>query len=276
MQKIELIAIDIDNTLIPPGTEEISQENREAVALAKSRGIKVTLATGRIYSHAERAENDLHIDVPLIALNGADIRHNGKTLKKSVIPIETVINLMDKTKKFPDSARMIFSGGGVYAERTPRNRALIERMKKIIVDENSTFQTYPDCESIYPIVEGDVRKVLLWANDKDEFTALNEALRPLSSEYEITNSEGYNIEVNKKGVSKDNGLAYIADYLGIPMASVLAIGDSGNDIAMLKNAGVGVAMANATKEALEAADYTTVSCEENGVANAIYKFALGL
>ena len=74
-----------------------------------------------------------------------------------------------------------------------------------------------------------------------------------------------NIEVTKKGVSKASGLLYLGKKLGISKEEMMVFGDSGNDLDMIKMAGIGVAMANAEPEVLKAADFVTRSNNENGV-----------
>ena len=74
-----------------------------------------------------------------------------------------------------------------------------------------------------------------------------------------------NIEVTKKGVSKASGLLYLGKKLGIAPEEMMVFGDSGNDLDMIKMAGIGVAMANAEPEVLKAADFVTKSNNENGV-----------
>ena len=90
----------------------------------------------------------------------------------------------------------------------------------------------------------------------------------------IYSSETY-LELVKKGVSKGNALAATAQEANVPLAETIAIGDSDNDLSMILQAGLGVAMKNGEAHVKAAADYITErSCEENGVAEVIEKFIL--
>ena len=80
-----------------------------------------------------------------------------------------------------------------------------------------------------------------------------------------------NIEVTKKGVSKKTGLAWVGKQLGVSPEEMMALGDSGNDVDMLRYAGLGIAMGNAEEMAVKAADETTGSNTENGIAMALKK-----
>lgn len=77
------------------------------------------------------------------------------------------------------------------------------------------------------------------------------------------------MELTNRTATKGNALLKLGELFGIPREQIMAIGDSGNDYAMLKAAGIGVAMENAEKEVLEAADFITKSNEEDGVAYAV-------
>ncbi|MEG0357045.1 MAG: HAD-IIB family hydrolase, partial [Christensenellaceae bacterium] len=91
---------------------------------------------------------------------------------------------------------------------------------------------------------------------------------------EVVRGEAYNMEFTKKGVSKGSAVTQIAKILGIKTDEIMALGDGGNDVDMLRAAGLGIAMKNSMPEALAAADYVTESCQNNGVAAAIKKFVL--
>ena len=89
---------------------------------------------------------------------------------------------------------------------------------------------------------------------------------------ELVGSLRYNIEVNAAGVNKGTGLVNLGSRLGIKREEIMAFGDGDNDTVMLKEVGFGVAMANGEPQVKEAADYITLSNEEDGVAQAIERF----
>ena len=76
-------------------------------------------------------------------------------------------------------------------------------------------------------------------------------------------------EIMPKGCSKASGMRFLADRLGIPMEETAALGDSGNDIPMLRCAHRGIAMGNATEDVKKAADFVTTPIEKDGVWNAL-------
>lgn len=113
----------------------------------------------------------------------------------------------------------------------------------------------------------------LFRNPKEQREAW-ERVKALG-DLEVTGALSLNIEVNAGGVHKGAALIWLADRLGIGRKEVMAFGDGLNDLGMLKEAGYGVAMANAVPPVLDAADLVTMSNDEDGVAKAVEKYALG-
>jgi hydroxymethylpyrimidine pyrophosphatase-like HAD family hydrolase len=82
-------------------------------------------------------------------------------------------------------------------------------------------------------------------------------------------------EILPKGVDKGLALKKLADYLEVDVKRTIAVGDYDNDVAMLKAAGCGIAVSNASPSAIEAADVITVSNEEHALAKIIYDIESG-
>ena len=80
--------------------------------------------------------------------------------------------------------------------------------------------------------------------------------------------------MNLVGISKATGLSAFADYYGIEMAEIMACGDGGNDIPMLKAAGIGVAMGNASEQVKSVADFVTDTVDDNGLCKVLKRFGL--
>jgi Cof subfamily protein (haloacid dehalogenase superfamily) len=81
-------------------------------------------------------------------------------------------------------------------------------------------------------------------------------------------------DVVARGVDKSVGLEKVREYFGLAVDEIMALGDGGNDISMLKYAGIGVAMDNANEEVKQAADYITTSVDDDGVGNALRYFGV--
>lgn len=87
-------------------------------------------------------------------------------------------------------------------------------------------------------------------------------------------SETYYYEIMPKDVSKGHALLEIAEYLGIDQENIIAFGDQDNDMSMIQMAGVGVAMGNAIDSLKAAADYVTLTNNEDGIAVYLEKYLL--
>jgi Cof subfamily protein (haloacid dehalogenase superfamily) len=87
-------------------------------------------------------------------------------------------------------------------------------------------------------------------------------------------SQPFLLEFFDLEVSKAHALALLGAHYGLTREEMIAIGDGQNDLSMIRYAGLGVAMANADPSIQEAADYVTLSNDQNGVAHVIYRFCL--
>ncbi len=270
MQEIKLVVLDVDSTLVEPHDTELSKENVEAVQAARQRGVLVTLATGRLYVAAKKWVDALGIDMPVVACNGADIRKNGVSVRTYPLEMKAVKNIFSVTEELP-VRRYIFSGDSIYCTPKDRDEALFRKW--------SAGGTFPviereSVEEIMPKVQGNVPKVLVWASDATMHAHAWDILKKENPGCDVVRGESLNLEVVAKGVNKARALRHVLEEYEIPAHAVMAVGDSGNDVELLREAGVGVAVANAMPEAKEAADHIVASCAENGVAEAIGRFVL--
>ena len=81
-------------------------------------------------------------------------------------------------------------------------------------------------------------------------------------------------DIVKKGINKSTGIDEVSRYFGIKLEDTIAFGDGGNDIPMLKHAGLGIAMGNASERVQAAADFVTTSVDDDGIAYALKHFGL--
>lgn len=272
MSNIRLIALDMDGTLVN-SMKKVAPEELEALSQALSQGIHVVAASGRT-QHTLPAEL-LAIDELryIISCNGAKVmdRHSGRAVYRRNICQSNMLKIMERAKSCR-CVRELALDDSLYAREDdedeltflPPHQHDFLRSARTLAD---------DLESMMHEAKDGAEKILIFFHRSDELQAFRLWLEGNFSLC-VTSSLNTNLEINALGVSKGSALCALAEHLGIPMEQVMACGDSENDIEMLKAAGLGVAMANSTPEALAAADALTLSNDEHGVAAAIRRYAL--
>ncbi|RSD25435.1 Cof-type HAD-IIB family hydrolase [Mesobacillus subterraneus] len=240
---IKLIALDMDGTLLNEH-HEVSEENREAIRKAEEKGVKVVLSTGRSLKTARDYVLSLELSSYLVTVNGGEIwGPDGKLVEKNPVATEHIQWMYDLSKEHKAKFWAISS----------QNNWNNSMPDDILSEEWLKFG--------FHIEEDEIREsVLQELKDKGLF--------------EISNSSLKNIEVNAIGINKAKGLEKVCARLGISMGNVMSVGDSLNDIAMITEAGLGIAMGNAQQAVKEAADDVTGTNTESGVAQAINKWVL--
>ena len=274
---IRLIACDIDGTLLEFGQQAVSAENKRAIEEARRAGVVFILATGRHYMTARKRVYELGLgDTPVIASNGTDIRMADRSVHTVDLDDDLVAEIVQdlEARHLPV---YLFCGDEILCTARDRRPHLFAAWTEE-ADGTNPVRIVPTIEALLREAAGRTQKILsdvgedLLPGTGDEALhqkILGEMQERYSERADVACGGGLNLEINAKGVSKADGLRYVCRMLNIPVASTMAIGDSGNDVDMLRTAGFGVAVSNAMREACEAADVLTDSCAENGVAKAI-------
>jgi len=235
----KLIALDMDGTLLNDN-KQISKENIQSIQAAREAGIVVSLTTGRGMQSARPFIEQLDLDSPLIMANGSEIWRN------------------------PDE---------LYS-RQLMHPHWIEELHRIAVSLQVWFWGYA-VDGMYntdkwtdEVAAHEWLKFGYYTTDKRKLMEINQQV-VAKNLFEVTNSHPDNLEINPKGINKARALLEICRQMNIDISQVAAMGDSLNDLEMIKICGLGVAMSNAQDEVKRWADYITDSNNENGVAKAI-------
>lgn len=261
---IRLVAMDLDDTLLASDLT-ISMSNREMLQKAEKNGLKITLASGRMYRAMLPYAQTLGMrNIPLIAYNGALIKHtdHGRTISHRPLRRLLVDQIVSSLKELRLHVNL-YSNDRVYIEKmTVEARAYMEisRVEPEIVGDFSQY-TPEDCTKVLAI--GDPKQI---AGIKAKMAEI------LGERVHITISKPQYLEFVSAGVNKALALQEVAAYYGFEREEVMAIGDGFNDLEMIKWAGVGVAVDNAPLEVKEAADWVSPSCDRDGVAAALRRY----
>jgi len=265
---IKLFVSDLDGTMLPDGNV-VSAENIAAVRRAAEAGVTVTIATGRMFEAALPVARALGVDVPIISYNGGLIKSpSGRVYEEHTVDPALAHDIIAFCKERGWYIQS-YSGGVLrYVEACDESRFY----------ENSQQLTGQAVgwDGLFTHTEGNC-KLLLATKGRDVTLVRTEAvLAAFGERVDVTRSADRLIEIVPKGISKASALKSLAGKLGISIAETMAIGDAYNDLPMLQAAGKSIAMGNAFSEVKEVTDYETLTCEENGLAAAIYRYVLGM
>lgn len=260
-----LVAIDLDDTLLDKDLN-ISERARECIRAAQELGVYVTLATGRMFRSAVPFAEQIGVNIPLITYQGALVKNSrsGEVLYHRPVPARLVRPVIKRVKKFGYHLQMYYEDNLCMEKLTPEGQdyANLARVDITLV---------PDLLEACP----EPTKILIVNYDESLLNELFEVLRKeFGEELYITKSKPYYLELMHPEATKGKALKVVADYFGVPRESVLAIGDSFNDVDMIQYAGLGVVMGNAREEIKQFADYVTLTNEEDGVAEVLQRFVL--
>lgn len=264
---IRLVAMDLDDTLLRDDWT-ISPRVVKVIQKAQAQGVKMTIATGRMSISARPYVEQLGLDVPVITYHGAMIQQvlSGNILFRRVIPSVVAAEIVRDV-----------SERGIYAQVYLKNRVIAAELNKWSREYERIASVPLEKEDLSILLSQEpegVEKILLMAEESD-LDQLAPLLRQSYGEkVHITKSKPCFLEMTERSVNKGVALAALAEHLGIAQEDVMAIGDSFNDLEMIKYAGLGVAMGNARSEIKEQADIITVTNEEDGVAEAIERYVL--
>lgn len=272
--RIKMIGLDLDGTLLTD-KKEITPRTRRVIKEALDQGVVVLAATGRPWMGIPEELREFPGMRYALTSNGARIIDTvtGKVLEEHLLSAEAAKKALEICGKYDTLQEVYFDGQGyaqadkmAHVEKYHKNPNMWEYMRK----------TRIPVDDITALVERENRgldKTQALFADMDE---RQDAWRELEAEgdLELVGSLKYNIEINAKGVNKGNGLVNLGRMLGIRREEIMACGDGDNDTIMLREAGFGVAMANAEDQVKKASDYITLSNEEEGVADVIEKFVL--
>jgi len=269
---IKLLVLDIDGT-ITGHSNTLSVTVKEVIAAVQAKGIKVAIATGRMYCSALRFHQEIGSTLPLIAYQGAWIQDPGNDKIHRHLPVyrEITQQLLEYFEQ-PDLRSLLSVHFYINDQLYVRE----------ITKETDNYQQRCGVNAI-PV--GDLRQLL--DRETTKILALSEdanltqqlladlRLRYKPTDLYLTTSVPTFLEAANTHVNKGNAVRYLAEeMLGLESHHVMTIGDNFNDVEMLSYAGISVAMGNAPPEVQAIANWVAPSIELDGAAVAIEKFLL--
>lgn len=258
--KIKLIASDMDDTLLN-NNREISPRNEAAIKKAIAEGIVFTLASGRMYCSMQPYAQKLGLDVPLVSYNGALVKGaiSCKVYVNSPLKLPTALDLLQYVKENGHYVQ-VYMGDKLYVKEENEYSRMYAKI--------SGIQAVAIGEEIYSIKEAPNKLLLMTATENFEAT-WKDVEEKFKGRVDVTSSKDNYLELMEPGVNKWQAVKSLAKSFGIKPEEIMCIGDSNNDLSMIKNAGIGVAVANAKPQVQKYAKMVTASNDNDGVALAI-------
>jgi len=268
---VKLIAMDLDGTLLDK-EGRIPERNREALREAASRGVVVALASGRMTDCIAPFARELGLDCPIIAYNGGMVRLSERDRRERIFhrPLEAALG-----REIVEFCRgryqlNFYLDDRLYAEDSSALRPWAELYSR------QTGARYIFLPSLEPLASSDPTKLILITTPAERDRLHDEWVERLAGKATIVKTNPEYLEFLNLRADKGVALLALAKRLGIEPADVMALGDGDNDAPMLRAAGLGVAMANATPLAKAAArEVSRLAHHECAVAEAIERHVLG-
>lgn len=284
MTTIKLLALDLDGTLLGPDSR-VPPANARAVRRAQQAGVQVALCTGRNLTESRAFNSQLEASADwLIIANGAAVVRvaDGAQIACDGLDRAACAEIRGICARFGADPCLYTAEKLYYGRAFLRFLEELRRRGRVALDETAEGYIFvPDSQAWEQVLareDGQALKMILHHLDPVVVDQMIGLLNHTGA-YELAPSvmfggELKNVEINRKGVHKGGALQKLAAHLGCGMDAVMAIGDSDNDLTMLRMAGFGVAMANAQPHIRAAADAVTADNASDGVAAAVEQYIL--
>lgn len=267
MMELQLIAMDLDGTL-NNDEKRITEKTKQALMQAQADGIRLILASARpspgLYRECDELGMRQYGGI-LMSYNGGRIvdAATGRVLFETTMELDQTKDVLRKLEKLPvtpilDDGKQFYvtDKNGYKVDYECRNNNMICSKAENLAD----FLSFPVVKilmSMQPEELPDIQKRIA--------AFLPEALT-------VVQTAPFYLEIIPRTINKGQGILDICHILGIPAEAVIAFGDAENDIPMLERSGIGVAMGNAAQKVKDAADFVTLSNNEDGIAHALSRF----
>lgn len=270
----KLVASDLDETLLNDD-HHVPQRVVDAIRKARGLGVHFVPSTGRPADSAGVTLEELGLDGSpddyVLSFNGGCLTRNSspEPLTSCSLPFERARQIYEAGVRYGVCMHTYVPGTAYLYDYVPEERAYIQGRMNIVESNEPTLDFLADQTIV---------KIIFMSLDMSYLQHIEHKMAEagLTDGLDVYYSGNRYLEFNAPGVNKGAGLLGLAARLGIVPEETIAIGDNSNDISMIRAAGLGCAVANATDEAKAAADYVCQADNNAGaVAEVIEKFVLG-
>ena len=256
---IRALFFDIDGTLVSFNTHKVAQSTIDGLNIAKERGIKIFISTGRPLSFINNLEDIEHLIDGYITTNGSYNFMGKSVISMHSIPKEEVLTLVDYLNKHEYPAILVGTDNTAVINHKPIvDRIVIDTLNITNIDFSITAKT---------VLQQDILQITPFITQEQQDIIMPQIPHCASERWHPEF-----IDTVNKQASKGKALSDIVAYNDLLISETMAFGDGGNDISMLLKAGVGVAMGNANDNVKAMANYVTSSADDDGIYKALKHF----
>lgn len=255
---IKAVFLDFDWTLFSHKTQCVPASAFDAICALKQKGIKVFLATGRNLEELQLFEQYTKFGFDGYILANGQAIYDSNTNFIYGIPFKKEV-LQPLVDMYISNERPI-----VFCDE---KKTYMNYVNQMVIDAHTDF-SYIE-HKIMPYKGEDVYLAVLFITPQEELE-----LKPKLAGCDFKRWGNHGVDVVPEGVDKATGIAKVIEMYGFNKDEIMVVGDSFNDIGMMKYAGCSVAMGNAQDVTKEAATYVTDDIDRDGLANAFKHFGL--
>ena len=279
----KLVAIDLDGTMLNQ-YGIITDKTKEVISKVQNKGVEVMIASGRAITSVKRFSKEINSNKYFISGNGAvtyDIKNN-KILFENILKKQKALKII-KICEENSIYYNVYTENGIIAKNLNYNTLYYYKDNLTKPDENRTHINL--VEDVYDYIDQKNEKILKIMICDEHKSVFNSIVRKIKDVPEIeilevshmsrkiikqgTNEialEYFYTEISAQNVDKWNALEEIIKLMNISKEEVITIGDNANDVKMIKNAGLGIAMGESAPYVKQSADKITLNNDEDGVA----------
>lgn len=281
-----LVAIDLDGTMLNQ-YGIITEETKDVIKKVQEKNVEVIIASGRAINSVKNFSKEINSQNYFISGNGAityDIQ-NDKILYENILSKQKVLQII-KVCEENSIYYNVYTENGIIAKSLNYNTLYYYKDNLSKPEENQTHINI--VENVYDYIEQREEKILKIMICDEHQSVFNSIIRKLKeiSQIEVLEVshmsrkiikqgteeiklEYFYTEVSAQNVDKWNAIENLIKILGISKEEVVAIGDNANDLKMIQNAGLGIAMGESAPYIKQSADKVALGNDENGVAQAL-------
>lgn len=269
--KYKMIVSDLDETLLN-SDRKVAARNVEAIKRARELGVKFVPATGRGYISIRGTLEEIGLrdmeNEYVISFNGGAITENKgeRLLYFQGISFEKAEELFSRGLSY-DVCMHVYTKDKVYVYRLNQDESDYVKGRM----EMQEFFT----DDLHFLRGQEIVKVIYVNTDWHYLKNIEDDLRDITGDLDVSYSSNRYIEFNQKGVNKGSGLLFLADLLGIRSEETIAVGDNFNDLSMICAAGLGVGVQNTVPDLKPLCDVVTdATCDDGAIGEVIEKYVL--